>query len=444
MSDAFNVEFVVSPSPPLAGRFPVAGDKSISHRAVMLGAIAEGVTEIEGLLEGEDVLATVAAMRAMGVRIEGPSGGAARIHGVGLKGLTAPQGPLDMGNSGTAMRLLSGLLAGQSFAAELVGDESLMRRPMERVAAPLRDMGARVTTRDGKPPVSIEPAPDGLHGVVHHLQVASAQLKSALLLAGLYARGETRVLEPAVTRDHTERMLEGFGCRLHRGEDWVAVGGGQVLEATAIKVPGDISSAAFFLVGAAMRPGAEVIVEGVGVNPSRTGILNVLERMGAPIDRLDERIVAGEPVADLRVRGGVLTGIEVATEWVSLAIDEFPAICIAAAAATGETTIRGASELRVKESDRIAAMATGLRRLGIDVTEFDDGMAIRGGPIAGGSVDSRSDHRIAMAFAVAGASATGAVRIADCRNVATSFPDFVEVATAAGIRIEENLSAGPA
>ena len=442
MSDAFNVEFVVSPSPPLSGKFPVAGDKSISHRAVMLGAIAEGVTEVEGLLEGEDVLATVAAMQAMGVRIEGPMGGTARIHGVGLKGLKAPSGPLDMGNSGTAMRLLCGLLAGQSFSTELVGDDSLMRRPMERVAGPLREMGANVTTREGKPPVSIDPAKEGLHGAVHHLPVASAQLKSALLLAGLYARGETRVLEPAVTRDHTERMLEGFGCRLHRGDGWVSIGGGQVLEATAIKVPGDISSAAFFLVGAAMRPGAEVTIENVGVNPTRIGILNVLESMGASIERLDERLVAGEPVADLRVGGRALTGIEVPTEWVSLAIDEFPAICIAAAAARGVTTIRGASELRVKESDRIAAMATGLRRLGIEVTEFDDGMSIRGGPMGGGHVDSRSDHRIAMAFAMAGAAAGDRIHIADCRNVATSFPDFVEVATAAGIRIEENLNAG--
>ena len=444
MSDSYNVEFVVEPSAPLAGRFGVAGDKSISHRAVMLGAIAEGVTDIEGLLEGEDVLATVAAMRAMGVQIEGPSGGVARIHGVGPRGLSAPAAPLDMGNSGTAMRLLCGLLAGQSFASELVGDASLMRRPMERVAGPLREMGARVTTRDGKPPIRIEPAREGLRGAVHHLAVASAQLKSALLLAGLYARGETRVLEPAVTRDHTERMLEGFGCRLYRGEDGVAVSGGQSLKATHVTVPGDISSAAFFLVGAAMRPGSDVTVEGVGVNPTRTGILNVLEVMGAPVERIDERVVAGEPVADLRVRGAPLRGIDVPAEWVSLAIDEFPAICVAAAAAEGETTVRGAGELRVKESDRIAAMASGLRILGIDVTEYDDGMTIRGGRIGGGNVDSRSDHRIAMAFAMAGAAAGGTVRIADCRNVVTSFTDFVEVARTAGITIEEVLNAGDA
>ncbi len=442
MSANFDIDFTVEPSPPLSGTFDVPGDKSISHRAVMLGALAEGVTEISGLLEGEDVLATMAAMRAMGVEVEGPSEGKVRIHGVGLKGLSAPEGPLDMGNSGTAMRLLCGLLAGQDFATELVGDESLMRRPMERVATPLRDMGANVETRDGKPPVKIGPARDGLSPAVHHLPVASAQLKSALLLAGLYAKGETRVFEPAVTRDHTERMLQGFGCHLHRGDDWVSLSGGQVLKATRVEVPGDISSAAFFLVGAAMRPGSHVVVEGVGVNPTRTGILNVLEAMGAPVRRFNERVVAGEPVADLEVTGSRLRGIDIPVDWVPLAIDEFPAICIAAACAEGDTTVRGAAELRVKESDRIAAMANGLKRLGIDVAEFDDGMTVRGGRLQGGEVDSRSDHRVAMAFAVAGGAATAAVRVRDCRNVATSFPDFVTKARSAGLRIEEVLHAG--
>lgn len=441
MSGGFNLEFQVQPSPPIDGEITVPGDKSISHRAVMLGAVAEGTTEVTGLLEGEDVLATMAAMRAMGVEIEGPREGRVVITGRGAHGLRAAEGPLDMGNSGTAMRLLCGLLAGQSFASELVGDPSLMRRPMERVAGPLRQMGARIDTLDGRPPIRIQPPEASLSGQVHHLEVASAQLKSALLLAGLYARGETRVFEPAVTRDHTERMLEGFGARLHRGDDWVSIAGGQKLAGTSVVVPGDISSAAFFLVGAAMRPGARLLIEGVGVNPTRTGILHVLDAMGADITVANERLVAGEPVADLRVEGRRLHGIEVPAEWVSLAIDEFPAVIVAAAAAEGETVIRHAAELRVKESDRIAAMAAGLARLGVSAREFDDGLSVRGGEIGGGEVDSRSDHRIAMAFAIAGSVATAPVRVLDCRNVATSFPDFVQCARQAGLVIEESMHA---
>ncbi len=442
MNESFAVDFLLQPGSRLAGELAVPGDKSISHRAVMLGSIAEGTTVTAGLLQSEDVLATIAAMRAMGVAMEGPDDGRLEIHGAGRKGLREPDGPLDMGNSGTAMRLLCGLLAGQRFASELVGDESLMKRPMERVAEPLRTMGARIDTSNGRPPVVIRPAPDGLVGATHYLEVASAQVKSALLLAGLYARGDTRVIEPAPTRDHTERMLEGFGCRLHRGEDWVSVNGPQTLAATAVEVPGDISSAAFFLVGAAMVPESEVTITGVGVNPTRTGILRVLEAMGAGIELLEQREAAGEPVADIRVRGAELRGIDVPPEWVPLAIDEFPAICIAAAGARGVTTIRGAAELRVKESDRIAAMAAGLRTLGIAVEEFADGMRITGGRIGEGTVDSFGDHRVAMAFAVASIGAAGPIRIRDCRNVATSFPDFVSIAARAGLAIDEVMRSG--
>ena len=442
MSDQFILDYLVNPGARLSGEITVPGDKSISHRAVMLGAIAEGETVVNGLLQGEDVLATVRAMRAMGVAIEGPKGGTIRIQGVGRGGLAAADGPLDMGNSGTAMRLLCGLLAPQRFGSELIGDESLMQRPMERVAAPLRAMGARISTRNGRPPLTIEPAPDGISGTAHHLEVASAQVKSALLLAGLYASGETRVLEPGITRDHTERMLKGFGCRLHQGDGWVSLSGGQVLKGALFDVPADISSAAFFIVAAAMCPGAEITLAGVGVNPTRTGVLNILDAMGARIEILNQRTVAGEPVADLRVVGTTLRGTDIPAEWVPLAIDEIPIICIAAAGATGVTTVRGATELRVKESDRIAAMATGLRRLGIQVAEYDDGMTIQGGPMSGGDVDSRGDHRIAMAFSMAaGVLASDPVRIRNCRNVSTSFPDFVATATAAGLEMEEILHA---
>ncbi len=442
MSTRLNVSYLVEPGAVPRGEIQVPGDKSISHRAVMLGAIAAGETRIDGILEGEDVLATIAAMRAMGVSIEGPKGGRLTIQGAGEIGLSRPSDVLDMGNSGTAMRLLCGLLCGQSFEATLVGDESLSRRPMERVAQPLREMGARIDTRNGCPPLVIRPSPDGLQGRVHHLKVASAQLKSALLLAGLHARGETRVFEPAPTRDHTERMLEGFGCHLYRGEDWVSIAGGQSLRGCRIVVPGDISSAAFFMVAAAIVPGAEVLIRGVGVNPTRTGIVEVLRAMGAFLEIREPREVAGEPVADILVRGGALRGIDVAESVVPLAIDEFPAICVAAAAAKGITRIRGAGELRVKESDRIDAMADGLGRLGISVTQHADGLDVVGGTLRGGRVDSHGDHRIAMSLAVAGLVADAPVEVTDCRNVATSFPGFVQCAGDVGIAIRERIDAG--
>ena len=434
------VDYVVHPSGPLRGEIRVPGDKSISHRAVMLGAIADGDTRIGGLLEGEDVLATVAAFRAMGVEIEGPHDGEAVIHGVGREGLRAPAAAIDLGNSGTAMRLLAGLLAGQRFGAVLVGDASLSRRPMRRITEPLSRMGARIGTADGgTPPLTIRPV-GRLAPIDYASPVASAQVKSCILLAGLYADGRTCVTEPAPARDHTERMLAAFGVALTREDtparagSRICVEGGGRLAATEIDVPGDISSAAFFLAAAAGRPGSDLLVRNVGMNPTRAGILAILERMGADVSRSNPRTAGGEPVADLRVRGRELRGIDVDPALVPLAIDEFPAVFVAAAGARGVTRVTGAGELRVKESDRIAASATALATLGVPARATADGMVIEGGAMSGGEVDSAADHRIAMAFATASADAP--VRVRNCRNVATSFPGFEAVANAVGLRVE--------
>ncbi|HKJ71649.1 MAG TPA: 3-phosphoshikimate 1-carboxyvinyltransferase, partial [Gammaproteobacteria bacterium] len=363
------------------GRVRMAGDKSISHRAVMLGALAEGETRITGFLAGEDCLATLAAFRRMGVTIEGPdAGGNVRVDGVGLRGLRAPDGPLDMGNSGTSMRLMAGLLAGQAFAATLTGDASLCNRPMGRVTEPLARMGAAVEAQGegGRPPLRIRPAAS-LHGIHYRLPVASAQVKSALLLAGLYAEGETCVTEPAPTRDHTERMLAAFGYPVRRDGATVCVDGGGRLAATELAVPGDLSSAAFFLVAAAITPGAELTLEAVGTNPTRRGALDILQAMGADIREANPRTLGGEPVADLEVRGGSLRGIDIPPELVPLAIDEFPVLFVAAAAAEGRTVLREAAELRVKESDRIQVMAQGLQALGVSAEPRADGIRIVGG-----------------------------------------------------------------
>jgi len=415
----------------------VPGDKSISHRAVMLGAIARGTTEVSGFLEGADALSTMHAFRALGVSIEGPNQGHLRIAGVGLHGLQAACAPLDCGNAGTAMRLMMGLLAGQRFSSTLVGDASLSRRPMRRVAEPLGRMGAQVETHDGRPPIRISPGP-GLHGIDFALPVASAQVKSAVLLAGLYAQGITRVTEPAPTRDHTERMLGGFGVKVLVEGASRALSGGQSLEACPIEVPGDISSAAFFLVAASIVPGSDLTLEHVGINPTRTGVIAILRRMGANIELLDPREAGGEPVADLRVRAAPLRGIEVPEELVALAIDEFPVLFVAAACAQGRTVVRGAEELRVKESDRIAAMEAGLLACGASVKATRDGMIIEGNPgqrFAGVHIDSRGDHRIAMAFAVAAQRATAPIEILDTANVVTSFPNFVTLAQGCGMRV---------
>lgn len=422
----------------LTGRIRVPGDKSISHRAVMLGAIAEGRTSVSGFLEGEDALATLAAFRAMGVAIDGPNEGRLVIEGVGLRGLRVSADPLDLGNSGTSMRLLAGLLAGQSFDSVLVGDASLMRRPMARVATPLKSMGAVIETAEGgTPPLSIGGG-QTLHGIRYQLPVASAQVKSAVLLAGLYADGRTEVVEPAPSRDHTERMLRGFGYRVDVDGAVIGLDGGGRLQGCDIDVPGDISSAAFFLVGASIAPGSDLLVENVGINPTRTGVLAILKAMGADIEVLNRRESGGEPVADLRVRSAALRGIEIPHEQVPLAIDEFPALFVAAACADGTTTLRGAEELRVKESDRIDAMANGLRRLGVDVEPLADGIVIRGGDLGGGTVDSYTDHRIAMSLSMAALRASGDIIVTDCANVATSFPGYVELARAVGLAVERD------
>ena len=428
------IDYIARPSGPLRGEIRVPGDKSISHRCIMLGAIADGDTRVDGLLEGEDVLATVAALRSLGVNIDGPEDGEAVVHGVGRDGLRAPASTIDLGNSGTAMRLLAGLLAGQRFDCTLAGDASLSRRPMRRITEPLSRMGARIGTADGgTPPIAIH-ACDGLAPISYTTPVASAQVKSSILLAGLYANGRTCVTESVPTRDHTERMLAAFGVALARDGRSTCIEGGARLAATEIDVPGDISSAAFFLAAAAGRVGSDLLVPGVGVNPTRTGILTILQAMGADITWSNRRTAGGEPVADLRVRGAVLHGVDVDSAVVPLAIDEFPAVFAAAAAARGVTRVTGAGELRVKESDRLAASAEALRALGISVQVAADGMAVEGGRMSGGEVSSAGDHRIAMAFAAAAAAAP--VRVRDCRNVATSFPGFETVANSIGLDIE--------
>lgn len=429
--------FRVQPGGTLSGCLRVPGDKSISHRAIMFGAIADGVTEIDGFLEGADALGTLVAFRRLGVYIEGPSDGRVVIHGAGIEGLQAPGGPIDLGNSGTSMRLLAGLLAAQPFDTELVGDASLSRRPMHRVIEPLTRMGARIDASEaGTPPLHIHGG-CRLHGIDHDSPVASAQVKSAVLLAGLRASGRTCVHEPAESRDHTERMLAGFGYPVDRGERGVCIRGGGRLRARFVDIPGDISSAAFFLVGASIAPGSDLVLEHVGWNPTRTGVIEVLQAMGADIEVLAEREVGGEPVVDLRVRAAELRGIEIPRAVVPRAIDEFPALFIAAACARGRTVLTGAEELRVKESDRIQVMAEGLQALGIAAQPTTDGMIIDGGDLAGGEVNSHGDHRVAMSFAVAALRASGMIRITDCANVNTSFPGFAGMAATAGLGIEE-------
>lgn len=430
------LDFIVTPGGTLRGRLRVPGDKSISHRAIMLASLAEGQTHISGLLEGEDVLATLAAFRQMGVKATGPENGNLTITGVGLHGLQAPTAPLDMGNSGTAMRLMAGILAGQSFDSELTGDASLSKRPMNRVARPLAEMSARIDTEEGgRPPLKIRGGAD-LKAIRFQMPVASAQVKSAVLLAGLYADGETIVVEPGPTRDHTERMLQGFDYKVLKVGAESRLRGGGKLTACDIDVPADISSAAFFMVGASIAPDSDLLLQHVGINPTRIGIVNILKKMGADITIENERVVGGEPVADLRVRSASLKGIHIPEDQVPLAIDEFPVLFIAAACATGTTVLTGARELRVKESDRIAVMAEGLKKLGVMVQETEDGIVIEGGSIIGGEVDSHDDHRIAMAFAIAGLCARKPITIRDCRNVSTSFPNFVSLAKKAGLNIE--------
>ena len=438
--DAMNTNdliFLANPGGRLSGRIRVPGDKSISHRSIMLGSLAEGVTEVEGFLEGEDALATLQAFRDMGVVIEGPHHGRVTIHGVGLHGLKAPPGPIYLGNSGTSMRLLSGLLAAQPFDVTLTGDASLSKRPMNRVAKPLREMGALIdTAAEGRPPMTIHGG-RRLGGMTYEMPMASAQVKSCLLLAGLYAAGSTTVIEPAPTRDHTERMLRGFGYPVTVDGNKATVESGHKLTATHIEVPADISSAAFFLVAGSIAEDSELVLEHVGINPTRTGVIDILRLMGADITLENQREVGGEPVADLRVRSAKLKGIDIPEDLVPLAIDEFPVLFVAASVAEGRTVLRGAEELRVKESDRIQVMADGLLALGAKVAPTPDGIIIDGGTLGGGEVHSHGDHRIAMSFSVASLRATAPIRIHDCANVATSFPNFLGLAAQVGIRVAE-------
>jgi len=425
--------WIAGPGRPLRGRLRVPGDKSVSHRALLLAAIAEGTSTVDGFLEGEDTLATARILGQLGVRIDAPSPGRRIVNGVGLHGLRGTAEALDCGNAGTGMRLLCGLLAGQGFESLLDGDASLRGRPMGRVIAPLEAMGARIhASEGGRAPLRIN-ARNNLQAIDYQSPVASAQLKSAVLLAGLYARGRTTVREPQPTRDYTERMLRAFGVPVESGPGFAAVEGGARLTATHVEVPADFSSAAFFLVAASLVPGSDLLLERVGVNPRRTGLLQALRAMGADITEAAAGEQGGEPVADLRVRAAPLHGIDLPVALVADMIDEVPAFMVAAALAQGATRIRGAAELRVKESDRLAAMAAGLAALGIDVVEHPDGADLAGGARPGpGRVATEGDHRIAMSFAVAGQCASGEVRIDDCANVATSFPGFLELATGAG------------
>lgn len=430
-----SVTFRAQPGGSVSGTVRVPGDKSISHRSIMLGSLADGVTQVSGFLEGEDSLATLQAFRDMGVVIEGPDEGRVTVYGVGLNGLKEPPGPLYVGNSGTSMRLLSGLLAAQRFDSELTGDESLTKRPMGRVADPLREMGAVINTAEnGRPPMKIKGG-QPLKGMHYDMPMASAQVKSCLLLAGMYASGDTSVTEPAPTRDHTERMLKGFGYSVQQNGSTASLQPGGQLHATKIDVPADISSATFFMVAAAIAPGSDLLIEHVGINPTRIGVINILRLMGADITLNNENEVGGEPVADIRVRYAPLKGIHVPEDQVPLAIDEFPAIFVAAACAEGQTVVTGAEELRVKESDRIQVMVDGLKALGADIEGTSDGAVINGGQLQGGEVESHGDHRIAMAFCVAALRSNGEIKINDCANVSTSFPGFVELAQSAGMKV---------
>lgn len=429
------MHFQVTPSRVRNASVTVPGDKSISHRALMLGSIARGRTDVSGFLAGEDCLATLAAMRALGVEIRQASATEMSIDGAGLHGLRAATADLDLGNSGTAMRLMAGLLVGQPFDSVLIGDESLTSRPMGRIIKPLTGMGAVIESQDGKPPLIIRGQKE-LQAINYVLPMASAQVKSAVLLAGLYADGTTSVTEPAVTRDHTERMLRSMGVTVHSNKGVIAVEGGQHLRGCNVEVPADLSSASFVLLAALLAKNADILIRNVGINPTRTGVIDILRGMGADIVLENSRQLGEEPVADIRVRSSELHGGKVDPSLVSLAIDEFPVLFVAAASAQGETVFSGLEELRVKESDRIATMATGMRNLGITVNETADGAVVQGGRFTGGVVQSCGDHRVAMSLAVAGTVATDEVRVEDVAAVDTSFPGFRELMGSLGAEIK--------
>lgn len=443
-----NLSYFIQPARQVLGKIRVAGDKSISHRSIMLGSLAEGVTRVTGFLEGEDALATLQAFRDMGVIIEGPHQGEVVIHGVGLHGLKPSKTPLYMGNSGTSMRLLAGILSAQKFDSVLTGDTSLSKRPMERVAKPLRAMGAKIqsTGEKGTAPLSIAGNLD-LQGRTYEMPVASAQVKSCLLLAGLWAKGTTSVIEPEITRDHTERMLTAFGYPIEKQGNQVSLTGGGKLTACNIDVPADISSAAFFMVAASIAQDSELTLTQVGINPTRTGVIDILRLMGAKIELKNERLIGGEPVADIQIKSAQLHAIDIPQELVPLAIDEFPILFIAASCAIGTTRLTGAKELRVKESDRIAVMADGLTQLGIECTVLEDGIEITGkgkpstptnaDPIfSGGEIHAHHDHRIAMSFTIASLRATDPIYIHGTQTVQTSFPNFADLANSIGLAIQ--------
>jgi 3-phosphoshikimate 1-carboxyvinyltransferase len=428
------VHYLVNPAPLTGGVAAVPGDKSISHRALMLGAIGDGVSVVSGFLPGEDCKATLAALRAMGAKIEVLDTTTLRIHGAGMHGLRKPAAALDLGNSGTGMRLFAGLLCGQAFPSTLTGDESLTRRPMARVIEPLTRMGAAIDSNDGLPPLWIR-GNRRLTGIHYSLPVASAQVKSAVLLAALYAHGETSIVEPVPTRDHTERMLQAMGVVLQAESGRIRMSGNQTVRSANVEVPGDLSSAAFVILAALIAPDCELLLERVGMNPTRTGVIEILRQMGAAIEVENCGSLGLEPVADIRVRSSALNAIDVEPSLVSLAIDEFPVLFVAAAAARGRSRFTGIGELRVKESDRISVMAEGLRQLGISVEEFDDGASVRGGTLTGGIVDSRGDHRVAMSFAVAATISGSPVKVLHTNAVETSFPGFVECMRSVGADI---------
>ncbi len=426
--------FSFEPGGSLNGELSIPGDKSISHRAIILGAIAEGTTQVDGFLQSLDCIATLEAFKQMGVAIDGPIDNKLLIHGVGLNGLKGPERPIDCGNSGTSMRLLAGLLSAQSFDSELTGDASLLKRPMGRILNPLMQMGAQIKSIEEKAPLTISGGRT-LTGIKYECPVASAQLKSCLLLAGLYAQGETKVIEPSVTRDHSERMLTAFSYPIKKSDHTSSVHGGGRLKAVDIIIPADLSSSAFFIVGATIAPGSELLLKNIGINPTRTGVIKILQAMGADIQLKNKKLCGDEPVADILVKYAPLEGIEIPLDWVSLAIDEFPALFIAASCANGRTVLKGAKELRVKESDRIAAMIEGLQTLGIECEDLPDGAVIHGGEIHGGRIASHHDHRVAMSFAMASLVAKDKIVIEDVEKVETSFPNFIDCAKQVGLQI---------
>ncbi len=407
------------------GVVAVPGDKSCSHRSVIFASLAEGESNISGFLTGEDSLNTARAFQSMGVSIERSGETSLKIKGVGLHGLQQPSNDIYMGNAGTGMRLIAGILAAQQFDSTVSGDESLSRRPMGRIIKPLKMMSGSIEADDqGRPPLKIGSAGNGLTAIHYDLPVASAQVKSCVLLAGLYAQGITSVTEPAPTRDHTERMLRSFGYEVITRDNHISLEGQGTLKACDLEIPGDISSAAFLMVAASIANDSDVTIEGVGINPTRTGIIDILRLMGADIELKNERSAGDEPVADIRVKSAQLTGIDVPEHLVPLAIDELPVLFIAASVAEGTTRVTGAEELRVKESDRIAAMAEGLQNIGVDATATDDGMIINPSEITGGVVETHFDHRIAMSFCVAALRSSGPMLVKDTQHIHTSFPGF--------------------